>query len=139
MRGLYASVLCAALASAAPAMAQTAPTPAGKFLQAADTNDFKTMAALMARTVPTSTGGTITSAEFIRKLSNCYLRRIYPVDKAEAIMAGWMCDEGQGKSRVMIAKVADGGGLAQVTDARELRSDQPAPPARGSAFAVRKS
>ncbi len=139
MRALHAFAFCAALAFAPPAMAQTAPTPAGKFLQAADVNDFKTMTALMARTVPTSSGGTMTSAAFIRKLSNCYLRRIYPVDKAEAIMAGWMCDEGQGKSRIVIAKVADGDGLAQVTDTRELRADRPAPPRAGSAFAERKS
>jgi len=128
--------LCAALGLAPLAMAQSAPTPLGKFLQAADINDFAGMAAAMAPTVQTDAGGTMTSAEFIRKVSNCYLRRIY---RNQGLLAGWMCDEGQGKSRVVFAALADAGDRVKLTAARELRNDQPAPPRAGSAFAERKS
>jgi hypothetical protein len=111
-------------------------TPLGSFLQAADRNDFDSMETLMTPTVAFRTGAKITSADFIKRISNCYLRRVYKNDLNGSVLAAWMCDEGQGKSRVVIGDLAQTAqGKIVLTVAREDRNNIPAPTRKGSAFA----
>ena len=116
------------------AVGQPTDTALGRFLQAADVNDVAAMKANMTENVVAFGGKSVTASAFLDSLSNCYLRRAYKNDINHTILAAWMCDEGAGKSRVVIADVRLDGQLTKVSVMREDHNDRPAPPRDGSAF-----
>lgn len=148
----YGSVaLGAALLALSPLAAQETPpeqntppeqdTPPdhalGDFLQAADRNDFAAMKALLAEDLRWTDNEKITPDIFIERIGNCYLRRAYDREGPPAdLIAAWMCDEGQGKSRVVLGSIAENTeGRILLAVGLEQKNDRPAPPRTGSAFA----
>ena len=110
--------------------------PVVAFLAAADVNDFDAMQALMASDPRWTGNEQITPASFVERISNCYLRRVYSDAVLDELMASWMCDEGRGRSRVVIGAVAhNADGQVMVAILREDRNNRPAPARDGSAFA----
>jgi hypothetical protein len=107
--------------------------PVGAFLQAADQNQFASMEALIGG-VTTRDGRRLSAADFIAKVRPCYLRRVYKNNAKPEILAAWMCDEGQNRSRVMIVNVAEQAGRVQLQVQLEQSNDRPAPARAGSAF-----
>ncbi len=83
-----------------------------------------------------SEGERIPAAKFIKRISNCYLRRVYNNDQSGEVIAAWMCAEGPSKSRVVLGSLArtkEDRVLVQVM--REQRNNVSAPERQGSAFA----
>lgn len=111
----------------------TEPSPTVQFLRAADVNDF----AVMAKLVQDRDGG-ISGEALTKKVSNCYLRRVYANNEQNEIIAAWMCAEGKNKSRVVLGSVKDGLDFVTVKIELENRNNRPAPPRNGSAFAEGK-
>jgi hypothetical protein len=106
------------------------------FLHAADRNDFPTMRALLASDDVARQNKALTAENLVKKVSDCYLRRVYGNNETGEVIAAWMCAEGPNKSRVLIADVG------RTTDnkilvivGREDRNQRPAPARTGSAFA----
>lgn len=120
-----AVALALAATDAPPPAEAAAPTPIQTFFHAADVNDFTAMTTVMDRSGPS----------FIRKVSSCYLRRVY-TDGAGHVLATWMCAEGQNRSRVVIANVTPTrSGKVAVAVQMERTNELPAPERMGSAFA----
>jgi hypothetical protein len=118
--------LAVALALAAvDASAQPAPDPGAAFLHAADANDYAAMQAVMD---PGSAG-------FLKKVSNCYLRRVYSDAQTHQLLAVWMCAEGPNRSRVVVANIAlTPANKVSVSVQLETTNARPAPERAGSAF-----
>lgn len=110
--------------TAAEAPPQATSNPVATFLRAADVNDFAAMQAVMDRG----------SSDFLNKVSNCYLRRVY--ESPEEVMAAWMCSEGPTRSRVVIGRVRlTAQNRVAVAVDREEVNERPAPERARSAFA----
>ncbi|MDH7970584.1 hypothetical protein QH494_00150 [Sphingomonas sp. AR_OL41] len=77
----------------------------------------------------------ISGQDFLKKIAPCYLRRVYKNDQSGELLATWMCAEGQSKSRVVIAKVAEATAGVALTVELEQRNARPAPARVESAFA----
>ena len=106
--------------------ADPAPNPVAAFLRAADVNDFESMKSAI------DPG----SANFLRKIGNCYLRRVYSNTQSHELIAAWMCSEGQGRSRVVIANIAAvSASKVSVSVQLDQVNNRPAPERAGSAFA----
>jgi len=124
MHIVLAALSGALLLAAAEDPPQAASKPVETFLRAADVNDFAAMEAVMDRG----------SSDFIKKINNCYLRRVYSTP--QGIFAAWMCSEGPDRSRVLIANVGlTAGNKVEVVVGREDVTNRPAPERAGSAFA----
>ena len=103
-----------------------APNPIQAFLHAADVNDFAAMAAVLDRG----------SSGFLKKISNCYLRRVYSSEQKHELIAAWMCSEGPSRSRVLLADInAVSGNRVSVSIQQNNVNERPAPERTGSAFA----
>ena len=110
--------------TAAEVPAQATMNPVAIWLRAADVNDFAAMEAIMDRG----------SSNFLNKVSNCYLRRVY--QGPEGVTAAWMCSEGPTRSRVVIGRVRlTAQNRVSVAVDREDVNERPAPERAGSAFA----
>jgi hypothetical protein len=133
LTGLLMMVAPAAPQAAAPAASGSNPIRA--FLQAADRNDFTAMQAAMGPHTSWM-GSAISPADFLKRIGNCYLRRVYAADVNHRIIAVWMCTEGAEDSRVVLANLAtDDANRIIVQVVREDRNHRPAPARTGSAFA----
>jgi hypothetical protein len=122
----FAALSAALLMHVADAPAPAPANPISAFFNAADMNDFAAMKALMAAK----------DAGFLKLISNCYLRRVYADNQTHQLIAAWMCDEGQNRSRVLLADVAQTpDGKVAVSVRMNTTNDRPAPPRTGSAFA----
>jgi hypothetical protein len=122
--GLFAISLTV-LFGGADASSGPAPDPVTTFLRAADVNDVAGMQAVLDRG----------SSDFLRKISGCYLRRVYANGQAHEMTAAWMCPEGADRSRVVLAGI----GLSQdskviVSVQMDQTNNRPAPERTGSAF-----
>jgi hypothetical protein len=134
MKNRLLSVVVALFLIAPNAVDASSENPLSDFLKAADNNEFTQMQSLLDSKLMLANGGKINPAQFIDKVSKCYLRRVYADDIAKRLIAAWMCDEGAGKSRVVIATLGTNDGKVQVRIDREDRNDRPAPPRIGSAL-----
>jgi len=65
-------------------------------------------------------------------ISACYLRRVSAAD-AGAMMASWMCKDGDG-SKMVLARVLDEGGSVAIEGMAQTPMNTPAPPRAGSAL-----
>lgn len=118
------AALSGALILAAAGGQPAAENPIATFLDAADVNDFAAMQTVMGRDGP----------KFLKKISNCYLRRVY--QSPEGVIAAWMCSEGPNRSRVVIGHIGlTRGEKVTVVVGREDINNRPAPERAGSAFA----
>jgi len=101
-------------------------SPVAAFLHAADVNDFAAMGAVIDQG----------SSDFLKTIGNCYLRRVYSNAQAHQLIAAWMCSEGPGRSRVVLANIVAGpGNKVSVSVLQNNVNDRPAPERTGSAFA----
>ena len=120
------ALLAALLIPAADGPPEAASNPIVTFLRAADVNDFATMEAVMDRG----------SANFLKLVSNCYLRRVYSNEQAGETVAAWMCAEGPNRSRVVLANLAlTSANKVSVSVQMNNTNNRPAPERTGSAFA----
>jgi hypothetical protein len=120
-----------ALVLAAPVLAQGTPAQMA-FLQAADAGDAAAMGRMLPGRVGVRGGASMPSKEFLKMLSACYLRRVSAGDGG-AMMANWMCREGEG-SKMVLARVLDEGGSVVVEGVAETVLKTPPPPRTGSAL-----
>lgn len=131
--------LAAMLAALSPLAAEegTKASPLGNFLMAADRNDFPAMKGLLAGDLRWIDNEKITPEIFLERIGNCYLRRVYEHEGTPPdLIAAWMCDEGSGKSRVVVGSIAQStDGTVLVAVSANQTSDRPAPARTGSAFA----
>jgi hypothetical protein len=134
LAGLLLMMVAPAAPSAAPPAASE-PNPVRTFLQAADRNDFTAMQTQMDPHVSWM-GSAISPAAFVKRIGNCYLRRVYSNNASHELIAAWMCAEGAEDSRVVLANLAakDSDGVV-IEVVREDRNHRPAPARAGSAFA----
>lgn len=123
--GLVAAAAALSLA-AAEAPASPGSNPIVIFFHAADAHDVAGMQAILDRG----------SAEFIKKVDGCYLRRMYGDNATHQIMGVWMCALGANRSRVVVAHVsANAAGKVAVSIQADTTNERPAPERTGSAFA----
>ena len=74
--------------------------------------------------------------QFMESIKNCYLWRIYKNNISHELLAAWMCNEGDNKSRVVLGSlVQNKDKLVVVAIVREDRNNIAAPPRNGSALA----
>ena len=141
MRRIVFSLVAATLAAPPLAAQDKEPAnPVQQFLKAADANDVDAMRGLLADDLRWVGNKKITPDKFLQRISNCYLRRVYRDELEKRLIAAWMCDEGKGKSRVVLGQLAynkDGKVLVGVIF--EQRNKVPAPPRTGSAFGEEKA
>ena len=105
---------------------EPAQNPVATFLRAADVNDFAAMETVLDQS----------SADFLKQIRNCYLRRVYTIEQPHELIAAWMCSEGPNRSRVILADiVAASGNKVSVKVVQDTTNDRPAPERDGSAFA----
>jgi hypothetical protein len=119
------------LALAAPVAAEGTPAQMA-FLQAADAGDAAAMGRMLPGRVGVRGGASMPSKEFLKMLSACYLRRVSAGDGG-AMMANWMCAEGNG-SKMVLARVLDEGGSVAIEGIAETVLKTPPPPRTGSAL-----
>ena len=110
----------------APGFAQER-SPLYEFLKAADEGRTSDMISLISKSG-------ISAGQFLKKIEKCYLRRVYGAPEGQ-VLAAWMCDEGPGKSRVLIADVSEAGDGVRITVGREMKNSVPAPARTGPALA----
>jgi hypothetical protein len=123
--------LLVGVALAAPVLAQGSSVQMA-FLQAADAGDTSAMGRMLPGRVGLRGGASMPSREFLKMLSACYLRRVSAGDGG-AMMANWMCREGEG-SKMVLARVLDEGGSVVVEGVAETVLKTPPPPRTGSAL-----
>ena len=99
-----------------------------EFLRAADNGENAKMISLM------SDSQGVSGKKLLRKIENCYLRRVYGTPD-KGIVAAWMCPEGEKKSRVIMADIGLASDGVAVQIAMERRNNRPAPARTGSALA----
>ena len=131
--------LMLSLAIASPALAiDSAPmpnaSPLGRFLKAADSNDFTAMRPLIDGKVSVAGGSSLAPAVFMKKIQPCYLRRVYTRPETTEVISAWMCAEGAAKSRVVLASVKPSPVGVTILLGREDLTDRAAPPRTGSAL-----
>ena len=120
-----------AILLAAPVLAQGTPAQMA-FLQAADAGDVGGMGRMLPGRVGLRGGASMPSKEFLKVISACYLRRVSAAD-AGAMMASWMCKDGDG-SKMVLARVLDEGGSVAIEGMAQTPMNTPAPPRAGSAL-----
>ena len=122
------------LVLAVPAAAQGSATQMA-FLQAADAGDVAAMGRMLPGRVGLRGGASMPTREFLKTLSACYLRRVGAGDGG-AVMANWMCRDGEG-SKMVLARVLDEGDAVSIEGIAETPLKTPAPPRAGSALGGR--
>lgn len=126
MYARFAAISIALMMAGAEAPPDPASNPIAAFLHAADVNDVPAMQALLDRG----------SASFLKRIGNCYLRRVYANESQHELIAAWMCAEGANRSRVLLADLAlTKAGKVEVAVQSDNTNNRPAPERTGSALA----
>jgi hypothetical protein len=116
---------------AMPALAQGTPVQMA-FLQAADAGDVAAMGRMLPGRIGVRGGTTMPAREFLRQVGGCYLRRVGPAEGG-AVLASWMCKDGEG-SKIVVARVLDADGALALEGLSETPLKTPPPPRTGSAL-----
>jgi len=116
---------------AAPVAAQGTPAQAA-FLKAADAGNVSAMGAMLGGRIGLRGGASMPRRQFERMMADCYLRRA-TAGEGGAVMASWMCKDGDG-SKMVVARVLDEGGAVAIDGLSETKLKAPMSPRSGSAL-----
>ncbi len=115
----------------APALAQGTAAQAA-FLQSADTGNVAAMVDMLDGRIGLRGGASMPRKQFERMMGDCYLRRV-SAGEGGAMLASWMCKDGEG-SKMVLARVLDEGGAVSIEGLSETPLKAPMPPRTGSAL-----